>query len=210
VPRTCGACSHPAHEAIDRAIAEGDSLRAVADRFGVSDDSLSRHRAHAAPSPGAVAVAERPSRDELEAERRNLAVAAHLGDQAARQRVAKIRAELLALEEEAELAELASAEQAKHAAEARRQQQAEERRQLEAHRDAQAAAWRAGVAEAERLAGELQAVFVGLRPVCLDLDATVQQLEGSPLIVRYGQRARTQVYEALAAAANAADFRLVS
>jgi hypothetical protein len=42
----CRCCTHREREAIDGAILAGDSLRAIAGRFGVAKSSVDRHRPH--------------------------------------------------------------------------------------------------------------------------------------------------------------------
>ncbi|MFA5064955.1 MAG: helix-turn-helix domain-containing protein [Dehalococcoidia bacterium] len=42
----CSVCQHPEKEAIDKAIKEGVSLRDIADKYGPSKSTLSRHKAH--------------------------------------------------------------------------------------------------------------------------------------------------------------------
>jgi transposase len=46
MPQTCKACKHPQRAAIDAALARGESLRDIAGRFGISDTSICRHKAH--------------------------------------------------------------------------------------------------------------------------------------------------------------------
>ena len=47
--RPCTVCRHPEREAIDKAIVGGEAFRNVAERFGTSVASLSRHRAKHLP-----------------------------------------------------------------------------------------------------------------------------------------------------------------
>jgi len=42
----CTICQHPEKESIDKAIKEGTSLRDIADKYGSSKSTLSRHKAH--------------------------------------------------------------------------------------------------------------------------------------------------------------------
>jgi len=42
--KRCDVCSHPAREAIEKAIRKAKSLQFVADRYGMTDDTLMRHR----------------------------------------------------------------------------------------------------------------------------------------------------------------------
>jgi hypothetical protein len=46
VPRTCLACRHPDREAIDRDLLAGVPKRSIAARYGLSEGSAQRHRAH--------------------------------------------------------------------------------------------------------------------------------------------------------------------
>lgn len=50
MPRTCTVCSHPAREAIDEALVEGVAFPALAAKYGVSKDALSRHKAKHLPA----------------------------------------------------------------------------------------------------------------------------------------------------------------
>ncbi|MBI5535593.1 MAG: hypothetical protein HY898_22880 [Deltaproteobacteria bacterium] len=54
--RTCSICIHAEHEAIDRAIASGKSLREVAAEFSVGPQSLFRHSHAHAGAPGDVSA----------------------------------------------------------------------------------------------------------------------------------------------------------
>ena len=57
--RACSVCQHPDRAAIDGALVEGRSYRAVARQFpAVAKDALSRHH-HAHVSPALVRVVER-------------------------------------------------------------------------------------------------------------------------------------------------------
>jgi hypothetical protein len=55
MPRTCTACSHPQRPEIDRALVDGITYRTIADRFGLSETALKRHRGE--HLPGHVAKA---------------------------------------------------------------------------------------------------------------------------------------------------------
>ena len=46
MPRTCLACRHPDREAIDRDLLAGVPKRSIAARYGLSEGSAQRHRAH--------------------------------------------------------------------------------------------------------------------------------------------------------------------
>lgn len=48
MPRTCLACRHPDREAIDRDLLAGVPKRSIAARYGLSEGSAQRHRAHIA------------------------------------------------------------------------------------------------------------------------------------------------------------------
>jgi hypothetical protein len=56
MPRTCTACSHPQRPEIDQALVEGATYRTIADRFGLSETALKRHKAD--HLPGHVARAQ--------------------------------------------------------------------------------------------------------------------------------------------------------
>lgn len=58
MPRQCTVCSHPDRAAIDAALVEGHSDRAVARQHGLFKDAVGRHRA-AHVSPALVRVQER-------------------------------------------------------------------------------------------------------------------------------------------------------
>jgi hypothetical protein len=45
MPRVCTICTHPKRVAIDRALLEGEPFRNIAERFGTSTTSLTRHKA---------------------------------------------------------------------------------------------------------------------------------------------------------------------
>jgi hypothetical protein len=57
LPRTCTVCSHPAREAMDEALVEGVAFPALAAKYGVSKDSLSRHKVKHLPAKLVVAQA---------------------------------------------------------------------------------------------------------------------------------------------------------
>src|SRR5436309_1514458 len=44
--RTCTICHHHRRDAMDKSLLRGEQLKAVARRYGVSDDALGRHRKH--------------------------------------------------------------------------------------------------------------------------------------------------------------------
>src|SRR5436190_12948787 len=44
--RTCTICVHHRRDSVDKALLRGEQLKAVARRYGVSDDALGRHRKH--------------------------------------------------------------------------------------------------------------------------------------------------------------------
>jgi len=46
VARTCTICHHHRRDSVDKALLRGEQLKAVARRYGVSDDALGRHRKH--------------------------------------------------------------------------------------------------------------------------------------------------------------------
>ena len=48
MPRTCLACCHAEREAIDKALATGESLRNIAKRVSISPAALLRHKSHVA------------------------------------------------------------------------------------------------------------------------------------------------------------------
>lgn len=54
MPPKCSICHHPEHEAIDRALVSGESLRNIAEQYSVSATALHRHKSHV---PGTVAKA---------------------------------------------------------------------------------------------------------------------------------------------------------
>ena len=56
MPRTCTACSHPQRPEIDRALVDGGTYRTIADRFGLSETALKRHKSD--HLPGHVAKAQ--------------------------------------------------------------------------------------------------------------------------------------------------------
>ena len=47
MPPTCTCCSHPDRIALDKALAAGESLRIIAQRYGTSATALFRHKRHA-------------------------------------------------------------------------------------------------------------------------------------------------------------------
>jgi|SRR5215469_8899883 len=47
----CDVCSHPAREAIEKAIRKAKSLQLIAERYSMTDDTLVRHRDHMASLP---------------------------------------------------------------------------------------------------------------------------------------------------------------
>jgi transposase-like protein len=58
VGRPCTICSHPQREAINQALAEGDSFRDVAARYAVSKTAVHRHwQAHIADAPASPPAA---------------------------------------------------------------------------------------------------------------------------------------------------------
>jgi transposase len=48
MPRTCLACSSSERREIDKALATGESLRNISERFCISKASLNRHKSHVA------------------------------------------------------------------------------------------------------------------------------------------------------------------
>ena len=46
MPRVCTICPHPEHEAINQALVAGESAPKIAAKYRVSDDAITRHRAH--------------------------------------------------------------------------------------------------------------------------------------------------------------------
>jgi len=56
MPRTCTVCGHPQRPEIDRALVEGATYRTIADRFGLSETALKRHKSE--HLPGHVAKAQ--------------------------------------------------------------------------------------------------------------------------------------------------------
>jgi hypothetical protein len=50
MPRACTICTHPEHDAIDRALVDGASLRDIAGQYGVSKNAVDRHKAEHLPS----------------------------------------------------------------------------------------------------------------------------------------------------------------
>jgi hypothetical protein len=54
MPRSCSVCHHPERAAIDEALRNAESYRSIAQRFGMTKDSLLRHRrAHTVTRPAA-------------------------------------------------------------------------------------------------------------------------------------------------------------
>lgn len=53
MPRPCSVCIHKDAEAINKALVAGETLQAIADRYGVSKAALSRHRRHMETKAGA-------------------------------------------------------------------------------------------------------------------------------------------------------------
>jgi len=62
MPRSCTVCAHDAREAIDRALAGGESVSGVATRYGLSWDAVKRHGV--VHLPKAVVVAQARHRDD--------------------------------------------------------------------------------------------------------------------------------------------------
>jgi hypothetical protein len=79
LPRTCTVCSHPAREAIDEALVEGVAFPALAAKYGVSKDALSRHKAKHLPAKLVMARAaeEVAQADSLLDQVRDLQARAH-------------------------------------------------------------------------------------------------------------------------------------
>ena len=79
MPRTCTVCSHPAREAIDEALVEGVAFPALAAKYGVSKDALSRHKAKHLPAKLVMARAaeEVAQADSLLDQVRDLQARAH-------------------------------------------------------------------------------------------------------------------------------------
>ena len=42
-PQVCGVCEHPERSAIDKALKDGDSMRSIESRWGISKSAVSRH-----------------------------------------------------------------------------------------------------------------------------------------------------------------------
>jgi transposase-like protein len=57
--RVCTVCSHEDRPAIDKALVDGQSLRAIAGRFGTNKSALDRHKRHLAPALTLAKQAER-------------------------------------------------------------------------------------------------------------------------------------------------------
>lgn len=63
MPRTCTVCAHPQRARIDAALVAGPTYRTIADRYGLSETALKRHRkdhlpAHVARAREAADVAD--------------------------------------------------------------------------------------------------------------------------------------------------------
>jgi hypothetical protein len=63
MPRVCTICTHPQRPEIDRALVEGATYRTIADRYGLSETALKRHKAdhlpaHVAKARDAAEVAD--------------------------------------------------------------------------------------------------------------------------------------------------------
>ena len=56
MPRVCSICTHSQRSEIDRALVEGATYRTIADRFGLSETALKRHKSE--HLPGHVAKAQ--------------------------------------------------------------------------------------------------------------------------------------------------------
>lgn len=75
--RLCSICSHLQRSAIDKRIAAGDSVRKLAEEFGLPKSTLHRHKVECAglkqppleerrePTRGTIALASLPSREQL-------------------------------------------------------------------------------------------------------------------------------------------------
>ena len=65
--RRCTVCSHPERDAIDRAIVDGQPIRAIARQFGISKDAVYRHSLRHLPETvrNAHALREAKHADEL-------------------------------------------------------------------------------------------------------------------------------------------------
>jgi hypothetical protein len=50
VPRTCTICTHPKRREIDRALLDAATYRTIADRYGLSETALKRHRKEHVPA----------------------------------------------------------------------------------------------------------------------------------------------------------------
>jgi hypothetical protein len=79
LPRTCTVCSHLARKAIDEALVEGVAFPALAAKYGVSKDALSRHKAKHLPAKLVMAQAaeEVAQADSLLDQVRDLQARAH-------------------------------------------------------------------------------------------------------------------------------------
>ncbi len=56
MPRVCSVCTHPQRAAIDKALVDPGTYRSIADRFGLSETALKRHKSE--HLPGHVAKAQ--------------------------------------------------------------------------------------------------------------------------------------------------------
>lgn len=58
MPRVCTICTHPARQAMDLALIEGVPVLRIAAEYAVSDDAVTRHRAHIPPKLAQAQAAE--------------------------------------------------------------------------------------------------------------------------------------------------------
>jgi hypothetical protein len=66
MPRVCTICSHPERAAIDAVLANGEPIRRIAARFGVSETAARRHKAeHIAATIAKATEAETIAADDL-------------------------------------------------------------------------------------------------------------------------------------------------
>jgi hypothetical protein len=67
MPRVCTICSHAQRSEIDRSLVDGATYRTIADRFGLSETALKRHKAEHLPAKVAKAqeAAEVADADDL-------------------------------------------------------------------------------------------------------------------------------------------------
>ncbi len=63
MPRSCTVCAHSQRQEIDRALLEGITYRTIADRFGLSETALKRHKADHVPARIAKATAAKQVAD---------------------------------------------------------------------------------------------------------------------------------------------------